>query len=65
MGLCPNCGANGFDLKKKDAECRECGFHNIETKELPPIDMIYCEGCGCHYSQKCSLHPESRQKPVK
>jgi hypothetical protein len=61
---CPNCGAKGWDDKKKDYECEKCGYHKVESKELPPIDLIFCEGCGCTRSEACTLHPPEKQKKV-
>jgi len=58
---CPNCGKPGFE-ETKEFECRSCGFHEISNKEYAPIDLVFCEGCGCTLSTYCELHPKTRQK---
>ena len=62
---CPNCGCKGFEHDKKDYECRKCGFHKIESKELPPLALTYCDGCGCTLSDACELHPPEKQRRIK
>jgi hypothetical protein len=62
---CPNCGAGGWKDKKKDYECEKCGFHKVEAVELPPVQMMFCEGCGCTYSDGCNIHPVDMQRPSK
>jgi NMD protein affecting ribosome stability and mRNA decay len=61
---CPNCGRKGWE-EKKDYECRKCGFKKTDTKELPPIHLIYCDGCGCTLSDFCERHPLEKQRLVK
>lgn len=61
---CQNCGADGFQ-KTKGYECKGCGFRIIETKEMPTVQLVYCEGCGCQYLAACPNHDKERQKPVK
>jgi len=65
MARCPNCGKPGYDEEKKDYECRECGYHNPNLTELPPVQMTFCEACGCHYTNGCPQHDTSVQKKIK
>jgi ribosomal protein L37E len=62
---CPNCGTSGFNHKKKDYECEKCGFHKVESVQLPDAQMMFCEGCGCTYSDGCNIHPVDMQRPSK
>jgi len=63
---CPNCGAKGWDdqLKRKQPECESCGYKKVETKQGTEMTLVFCQGCGCHYTNGCSLHPLSQQKKV-
>ena len=62
---CQNCGQPGFETKEPDYRCKSCGYHEIKSKELPAIQMLYCEGCGCIYSTGCTIHDKEIQKPIK
>lgn len=62
---CPNCGNPKFEEHRKDFECPSCGFKKTETKQLPEVTLMFCEDCGCHYTDGCSLHPKSRQRKAK
>lgn len=62
---CPNCGNKDWEDETKDFECPQCGYHKVEMNELPAGQMMFCEGCGCHYSDGCSVHDASKQRPVK
>jgi NMD protein affecting ribosome stability and mRNA decay len=62
---CPNCGKDGFESEKKDFECRSCGFHKPNLVELPPIQIVFCDECGNHYSDACPVHDASKQHPAK
>ena len=54
---CPNCGHKGFNLKKKDFECPKCGYHDPNfIKDSNEVKIVYCNKCGCHYTNRCSLH---------
>jgi hypothetical protein len=61
---CPNCGAKGWE-DRKDFECRKCGFKKGTAKELPPIDLVFCQSCGCTLSAFCTVHPLEKQEKVK
>lgn len=61
---CPNCGAKGWS-DKKDHECEKCGFKKTESKQLPPIQLIYCSECGCTLSDWCQAHSTTKQNEVK
>ena len=67
MSACKNCGAKGFNLDRKDYECANCGYRNVETKELSPSTLVFCETCGNHYLSPpgCPTHSEDKQRPVK
>ena len=60
---CDNCGGPGWNDDVKDFECPHCGFHKIETTDLGAGRAVYCEGCGCNYSDGCPTCPEEKQKP--
>lgn len=62
---CPNCGAKGWEPKRKDFECPKCGYHIIETKDAGEITLIFCDGCGCTRSTECTVHPADKQHPHK
>lgn len=61
---CPNCGAGGWKDKKKDYECEKCGFHKVEAKDEGDCQPTFCEGCGCTFSNPCTLHPADQQRPA-
>ena len=31
----------------------------------PDAQMMFCEGCGCTYSDGCNIHPVDMQRPSK
>lgn len=62
---CPNCGNHDFDHKQKGYECRKCGFHKVEAKELDEVTLIFCEMCGCTLSRPCNIHDADKQRPVR
>jgi hypothetical protein len=67
MSACPNCGSKNFQLEKIGFECRNCGMKNIESKELSPCELIFCDDCGNHYLSPpgCPTHSEDKQHPAK
>jgi hypothetical protein len=58
---CPNCGFKGWNSKKKDFECQQCGFHIIEAKEVAECNPHFCKVCGCSYFDICTIHPLDQQ----
>jgi hypothetical protein len=66
----PTCDNCGHKLQKPDEECFKCGYKKPITKTLDPISLVYCEGCGCTYSQAidcasvCNIHPKEAQKKI-
>lgn len=60
--ICPNCGKHDFNGKDP---CRGCGYTNPGFKKLSECDMVFCNGCGCHYTDGCPTHPPEQQVKVK
>ncbi len=56
MGLCPNCGKNGFEEKKKDFSCEHCGYKHVAVTVLEEVTIVFCEACGVTYNNRCSQH---------
>ena len=61
--MCPNCG-KGQWKEREGWECELCHFRYIASKKGPDCSPVYCEGCGCSYSDGCTLHSASQQKPL-
>lgn len=55
---CPNCGESGWS-HKKNYECKFCGYHTVESRQLEPADLIYCSGCGNYYYDRCPTHDQT------
>jgi ribosomal protein L37AE/L43A len=62
---CPNCGNPKFEENRKDFACPSCGFKKTEFKKVEDCSIFYCEGCGCNYTNGCTVHPASMQKKTK
>lgn len=61
--MCPCCK----NIEFKEVEgfiCAECSFRYIASKQLGDCSPRFCEGCGCTYSDGCSIHDESIQKKL-
>lgn len=62
---CDNCGNKSYDPSVKNSECQQCGFKIIPSKDLEPMDLVYCGGCGCHFVSENCIHPLSMKTVVK
>lgn len=62
---CPNCGKADFDSKRKGFECPQCGYKIIEAAQLGEVTLVFCDACGCHYSNGCPTHDKSTQRQIK
>lgn len=64
MARCDQCGQGNFDK-----QCDKCGFKKVITKEGPSMTLVYCDTCGCHFSDACpaghAIIIVDPQKPVK
>ncbi len=50
-------------------ECRICNKrHHMDkcpmVKQLDPMTLVFCKGCGIHYNGGCDKHDPSEQEIV-